>query len=516
MPFSQPRAIPALLLCALFVLAFAFQGSRGIYSPDEGYYACIAREMVRTGDFWIPRLNGEPWLDKPPLGQWGIAAGLILFGHDEWGARLFHGVCYVLTTLLVGLLAGELGTRRQGWLAGAIFATMLLPYSAANVLTPDTPLTLWTTAAFYGFWMSVRQHDRPGGGRVRLWQMLMCLAFGLGFLTKGPAALIPAGAMFVFLLPWRRAFAYFFTPWAILGVGLFVLTGMAWYFSVARLVPGAADYFWDNQVLGRTVSSKYARNPGPAGALIYPPTLLLGALPWSFLWIAPLRRHAGKLFRPAAWRELSGRPEDLFVALWIAIPTIVLCLASSKLLLYALPVFPGLAIATARLPRWRAPADAEGATAWRPSGAGSAALALWIVFLVGVKAAAAWMPHEYDMRALYAEIEPHLPERSYEIVCYKEHYEGLAFYDRAHVERVTTEEDNYPFFAQAELIDDEIEESLTHYDFHALVCQKQKYADDIVELLEKCGLPYTEHALSFDRHLFVCPVRKPARPLPAP
>ena len=59
-----------IIISALFMLAFAFQGSRGIYSPDEGFYVCIAQAMVDTGDYLTPRLQYEPWLDKPPLSLW--------------------------------------------------------------------------------------------------------------------------------------------------------------------------------------------------------------------------------------------------------------------------------------------------------------------------------------------------------------------------------------------------------------------------------------------------------------
>src|ERR1700752_3121622 len=84
-------------LAALLVLAFAFQGSRALFAPDEGYYVDIAKSMVRTGDYLVPGLEGSPWLEKPPLSLWGIAAGLRLLGQNEWGARAFAGLCYVLT-----------------------------------------------------------------------------------------------------------------------------------------------------------------------------------------------------------------------------------------------------------------------------------------------------------------------------------------------------------------------------------------------------------------------------------
>jgi len=59
-----------ILVFALFVLAFAFQGSRGVWEPDEGVYASTALSMFETGDLLIPRLNDNPFLQKPPLAYW--------------------------------------------------------------------------------------------------------------------------------------------------------------------------------------------------------------------------------------------------------------------------------------------------------------------------------------------------------------------------------------------------------------------------------------------------------------
>ncbi len=46
--------------------ASAFQGSRGIYAPDEGFYTAIAANMLKVNDFLVPQLADQPWLDKPP------------------------------------------------------------------------------------------------------------------------------------------------------------------------------------------------------------------------------------------------------------------------------------------------------------------------------------------------------------------------------------------------------------------------------------------------------------------
>src|SRR5262245_28461078 len=70
-PLSFVPGWPVLVLLAA-LLAFSFQGSRGIWEPDEGFYVNAALGMVRTGDWIVPTLNGAPFLDKPPLHYWGM------------------------------------------------------------------------------------------------------------------------------------------------------------------------------------------------------------------------------------------------------------------------------------------------------------------------------------------------------------------------------------------------------------------------------------------------------------
>ena len=143
---------PIVLLAAvLVILAFAFQGSRGLFSPSEGFYVMIAQAMADSGDYMVPHLAQEPWLDKPPLSLWGIAMGLKILGHNEWGARAFHGLCFLLTAGLVFSLGKMIGGMRMGLLGAALFATMILPFVSGNAATPDLPLTACTTAAFVCF-----------------------------------------------------------------------------------------------------------------------------------------------------------------------------------------------------------------------------------------------------------------------------------------------------------------------------------------------------------------------------
>src|SRR5947208_13340062 len=59
-----------------------------LLEPDEGRYAEIAREMFVRGDWVVPHLQGEPYLDKPPLLYWLVVLTYKLFGVHAWAARL--------------------------------------------------------------------------------------------------------------------------------------------------------------------------------------------------------------------------------------------------------------------------------------------------------------------------------------------------------------------------------------------------------------------------------------------
>lgn len=501
---NKPLAI-GLWIAGLLVLAFGFQGSRGIWAPDEGCYIPIAQAMVETGDYLLPRLNHELWLDKPPLSLWGIAAGLRVLGKNEWGARLFHGLSYVLTTLLVFALGRALsGGPRQGFRAALCYATMVLPFAAANVVTPDTPLTLWTTAAFFCFWRSVA----PEAKRLTLWKMLMCIAFGLGFLTKGPAALIPALPMSVFLVLQRRLWQYLVTPWAALGIALFAVVGLSWYAYLIHEVPGALAYVLDNQVIGRTLSSKYARHPGLSGAQIYLVVLLTGTLPWAVIGWVGLWRRAKRVVTGAFWLELRSRPAELLLMSWIAGYLVVLGAASSKMILYALPILPAVALVCARL--WSSPVPGR---FWCGGPLGLSprlltAVGVWAVVLLGTKAVVAHYPHSKDMRALAGDIRGSLPSVPYVVVCVEGRWDGVSFYLDGLVERITTRESAYPFFILPKHLEEKFAEMQDSHCSYVFLCHNEPPTLAAVRAgFDKLHIPVGERALPFGRHLFSAQLR---------
>ena len=88
----------AALICSLSVT--------DIQSTNEGRVVDVARNMVASGEFWVPTLNGVPRLEKSPLVYWIVAASGEIWGEvNEFSARLpsvIVGLGCVLVTILIG------------------------------------------------------------------------------------------------------------------------------------------------------------------------------------------------------------------------------------------------------------------------------------------------------------------------------------------------------------------------------------------------------------------------------
>lgn len=492
------KTLNLTLAALIFVLAFSFQGIRGIWQPDEGYYTSAALSMDLYRDYLVPRLGEEIFLDKPPLLYWGILSGIKLFGYSEFSARFFLGICYALTCFLVFDLGRSLyGRRRDGLWSAAIYATMMIPFSAANFITMDTPLTLFTTLSMAAFWRSVQPKTRS---RI-FWKMVLCAAAGLGFLTKGPAALIPCGAMFVYLLIQKKAISYFFTPWMPVGILLFAVFGLSWYLYISFLLPNAADYFFASQIWGRLVSDQYQRNPGLSGALLYLPVLLLGTLPWSVAWFRQ-KNGIQQFFTASAWKRLLAEPSSLLIACWICIPMAVLSLASSKLGLYALPVFPALALSTSRLIVF--PSGSSAQNPMKRLLKQISFLSVWTVFLLVSRMFLGAIPSGNDCRALWRELKPYLPKSDYEIVAVDKRVDGLLFYGAMEIENITRRNSPYPTYIPPETIEKELNDMQEDQFPHLFIIQGDKHIPEIKTVLSQARWTIDEIPLKHNRRLLLC------------
>ncbi len=175
------------LLIVLFVPAALLYPclSCALFEPDEGRYAQIPREMLETGEWIVPTLQSEPYLDKPPLFYWLVMAAYAGLGCHVWVARLVPALAMHGTVILTYLLGRRMVGERAGFWGALLLAVSPGFLGMGRLLLLDGLLTFWVTLALFALY---RAHAGPW--LDRRWWVIAALACGLGVLTKGPVAIV--------------------------------------------------------------------------------------------------------------------------------------------------------------------------------------------------------------------------------------------------------------------------------------------------------------------------------------
>jgi hypothetical protein len=404
----EPWRGSALLLLVLVPGALLYPClSFDLFEPDESRYAQIPREMLERGELVVPYLQGEPYLDKPPLLYWGVEASYRLLGVHVWAARLVPAVAVHLCVLLTYLLGRRsLGERPAFW--GALLLSLAPGFvGMGRLLLLDGVLTLWTTLALLAAFEAVR------GQRLRWgWWLTASCACGLGVLTKGPVALVLLVPPLV-LYPWLQDSELRVRVAAWLAfVGVVLAWTLPWYVAMCLRVPAFAwEFFWEHNV--RRFLAPFAHQHG---VWFYGPVLLGGLLPGTLLaW--PLAR-----FLFSSDPEVARRrgPELGFLLLaggWcVAFFTASAC----KLPTYVLPAFPPLALVLGSFVVQTGRVDARG---WRSLIAATVA-----IFFIANYVAVPWYAHYRSPVRRPAALERLCADRSIPVVCYPRNCDSVAFY----------------------------------------------------------------------------------------
>jgi 4-amino-4-deoxy-L-arabinose transferase-like glycosyltransferase len=497
-----------IVIVITLLLAFSFQGSRGLWEPDEGRYVRCAYEMVQSGDWLTPRLNNTPHFSKPPLTYWLIATGLTLFGMNEWGARFFHAIAFVLTALMAGYLASRIWDHKTGLLTSLVYVTMVLPFISSNITTTDMLLTCFETGAMLSFWMCIVKQQSPAQ-YITVWGTLMGLFSGLAFLTKGPPGLLPllAGAAYLMLSLRGRRLSY---SALALGAFVFAATALPWFVLVTQKHPNLFSYFIHDEVIGRIVTGEHGRNSGPLGALkIYPASLFFGALPWSCFWWVWGRENRSIIKTLSWWKQLRQRDNALFIAVWFLLPMFFLTVASSRLPLYVLPLFVPLALASARMLFLQYPRQT--ASLFHLRGKPFVYVLLLVVVLICSRAVTAYQTPKRDSRFLWQQLRTAIHEYAgnapFELSMIGLNHEGLAFYSQKAIDRVQVREEHSYAFIRKKKIEQKCDEMLKDNVLQVFLVSRSD-VKRVAPVFEQRGFHFSVEKGPFDYVLFFC--RNPA------
>ena len=327
-----------------FVACFAGIGSHHLWSPDEPTGAAVGREMLESGDLIVPRLNGQPFLEKPPLYWWVQTAALRQWGVTAPAARLPSALFSALALLVTFALGRRLGGRRSGLLAAAVLGCTALFVLEAQRVVVDPALAFFVALSHLGFAILV---DPRAPAERRRALLLIAVAVPLAFLSKGVVGVglaVAPPALWLLATRRRRRALRDLVPLALLGIPVFALFVVPW---AAALVRAGGWPALQECLLNNTVQrlSFHARGTiyGHSRPILY--YLAIGPavlLPWSLAIPAMLR--AGVL-RFAPDRPGSEARSLLFGT--FAIGILLLSVAASKRELYLLPLLPAFAACVA-------------------------------------------------------------------------------------------------------------------------------------------------------------------------
>ena len=319
-----------LILVALCLTLFFFGlGARPLWDIDEGMHAATSRDMVLSGDWITPKVNGENFYDKPILYNWLAAVSFLIFGFTEFAARFPAAILGLGGVIITYLLGRKMFNPMVGFLGGVILATNVEYVILSRAVIHDISLCFFITLAFFCFYL--------GLGNVRRRKTYFLLSYAsLGFavLAKGPVGLLlPILIIGLFILLRRRLslLKEMEIGWGLL---IFLLIATPWYLLISLKNRDYGGYFFIQQNLMRFLSPE-AHHHQPF--YYYFPVLLGGFFPWScFLPLALIRAL-----------RLGSRERDdgvVFVIVWFIVIFVFFSMASSKLSTYVLPLFPAASL----------------------------------------------------------------------------------------------------------------------------------------------------------------------------
>lgn len=323
------------LLLVLGVIWFGTIGHRALFQTDEGRYAEIPREMVQSGNWLTPRLDGFKYFEKPPLQYWATAVSFTLFGEHTWSARLYTTVTGFLTLLLIAFTGWQLWGGRASWLAFCVALGSLYLMLMGHFNTLDMGVTFWMTLNLAAFLLAQSEPERIA--RRRAYMYVSWTASALAVMSKGLIGVVLPGAVLLLYVLIQRDARLLKRLHYYGGVALFVVFGVPWFVWVTIRNPEFFHYFFIYQHFERYLDNT-AHRPGPIWYFL--PILLLGILPWvRETWIV-LREGIRK---PHV--EPDGRIDAVWL-LWLYAVFIFLffSFSSSKLPSYILPIMPALAL----------------------------------------------------------------------------------------------------------------------------------------------------------------------------
>lgn len=332
-----PKGLRGLsFLIIILGIFFSFEmGNRPFASPDEGRYVEIPREMVVTGDYVTPRLNGMKYFEKPPLFYWMQSATIKAAGINETSMRFWIVLFAILGCLSVFYVGAKCYSRNVGVMSAGILATSLIYYCLSRIIILDLVLSTLLCGSLWAFFLAFVRENQAKIPKKYLIIAMYALS-ALACLTKGLiGAVLPGFVVFLWMLftsNWRKLKEILYIP----GILVFLVIFLPWHVLAAQRNHDFLYYYFVVEHFLRYTTEFHDRYQ-PTWFFI--PIILAGMIPWTGFSLISLKNLIKK--------SIERNSENIFLACWIFGIFGFFSFSHSKLIPYILPIVPPMAFMTA-------------------------------------------------------------------------------------------------------------------------------------------------------------------------
>lgn len=300
----------SILTCLFCYIAL---GAYYIIDINEGLYAQIPREMLQTGQYVIPHLNGVPYIEKPPLLYWLIAGCYKIFGVSAFSARCVPATAMLWCIVSIFWFGRKINLPQVGFLSAVMLSSSIGFWLIGRTILFDMVLTALLSSAFYLFYLWYIKNQK-------VYLRVAYIFLGLAVLCKGLLVLIIAPAIVGLFLLWERQFfSKLYRLLDIYGLLLLCLVALPWHILAVIQQPEFAWFYFINEHVGRFLNTRFPHDYHMGSIFYYLPRIFVYIFPWSF-------------FLPFLYFSKSSEHAVLkkFLWLWFLIPLIFFSLAGDK------------------------------------------------------------------------------------------------------------------------------------------------------------------------------------------
>src|SRR5437763_12500603 len=312
----RPALVVLLVWAVIYLPALGSIAIKG----EEGRRILPAVGMLKTGNYIVPEVGGNPYFRKPPLVNWMVAASFRIFGvRNEWTARLPSAVAVLAVAIAsVTVARASLGPRgsiiaARVWMTniGMIEKGRLIEIEALYISLCGLAIIFWLSFLGKSPWL--------------IW-VPSSVFLGLGLLAKGPIHLVLFYAIVLAVLWQMKQWRILIHPAHFAGLAIMLGILGAWAIPFLHSTPThVATAKWSNQFTGRLQGTDFKF----VAWIQNIPRGLIYFLPWVLLF--PFVRFS-RFHDDAKQRLARG------LAWGIAVPFLALNLVPGALPRYSMPV----------------------------------------------------------------------------------------------------------------------------------------------------------------------------------